>query len=144
MPRRKKPLQTAVAGATVRLGQDAGLTTLTGQFLRESAATGQLGDAARDCMAGRIVDAYRRAQLDIGIVASGKSAKPDAWRLDLFCFDIAEAWREAGMEPTVWENARGRSPFTAFVNSLATMLDLDLGRGSLVNNAKRALDMERL
>lgn len=135
MPRRKKPLQASVMGATVHFGQDEGVVSFIKQFLRASPSTGSLDDMARDRMALHIADAYHHAQVDLGLILSGKGAKPDARRLDGFCHDIAVAWRRAELKPTAWDG----SEFVRFADTLAQELKLAEGRGSLVNNAKRAL-----
>jgi hypothetical protein len=90
-----------------------------------------------------IADAYQSAKLGLDTLLKGKRVKPDAWKLDIFCSDIAQAWKVAELTPKAWEEGSNRSSFIQFLNDLTELLSLKSGRGSLVNNAKRAEKIER-
>ncbi len=147
MPPRKQPLLPAVVGESVGLGEQAALVASIRRFIDAHPATMKLGAPDRDRMAVRIADACQFAQLDLGCVLAGKSAKPDAWRGDVFCADVAVAWGEAfqtKQQPPAWEEGDKSSPFVRFANDLAAALKLKLGRASLVNSVKRGRKIERL
>jgi len=147
MPPRKEPLQTVVVGEDVGLGEQVALVAFMRRFIDQHPVTAQLGAPDRDRMAARIADAYQFARLDLGRVLAGKSAKPDAWTADIFCSDVAEAWKEAfqtKQPPPAWEEGDESSPLVRFVNDLAAELRLGRGRASLVNSAKRGRKIERL
>lgn len=140
MPPRKEPILPVVIGESVGLGDAVALVSLIRRFVDQHPMTEQLDATTRDRMARRISDACQFARLDLRRVLAGKGAKPDAWGRDIFCSDAAEAWKEAfqtKQPPAAWEEGDDRSPFVGFVNDLAAVLSLELGRASLVNNVKR-------
>lgn len=134
-----------VIGEAVDISKQAALVAVVRRFLNEHFTTAQLSDLTRERMSSRIAEAYQYAQLEL--LLSGKKAKRIAWQTDIFCSDIEAAWNEAFQPekpPSVWEEGDRRSKFLEFENNLIAALGLMRGRGSLVNNAKRAKKIERV
>ncbi len=143
MPRRKKPFQLAVMGESVSSTDHVNRVRLIRGFLSSHSATRQCNKSSLDRMSPIIADAYQYARLDLGTVLNGKRVKPDAWRLDIFCSEVAQAWRNAGLDPEAWKWGDKQSSFVKFVGDVADFLGLKHGRESLINNVIRAKEIKR-
>lgn len=150
MPRRKKSLQSIVVSdkpESIDFQNDLKLIKSIANYLSNYHSL-QLSSAQIAHGAKIIAKSYHYANLNLGSVLGSKRAKPDAWRLDIFCRDVAQVWKkesrsDPGQIPTAWQEGNKSSRFVQFAEDLADFLGLKHNRQSLVNNAKRAFKIMR-
>lgn len=150
MPRRKKPVQSIVVSdkpESIDFQNDLKLIKSIANYLGNYNSL-QLSSAQIAQGSKIIAKAYHYANLNLGLVLGGKRAKPEAWRLDIFCYGLAQVWKKEsesgpGQIPTAWQEGKKRSQFVEFAEDIARFLKFKHNRESLVNNAKRAFEITR-
>jgi hypothetical protein len=109
----------------------------------EAVRVGKIGVAVEEAGEGAIKDLIGDCRMWVLPWLSGKRAKCVAWNLDIFVRDLCDAWKEAGLRPTVRDDASGKSDFIRFVEDVLTCVAIPWGGSSLRKNANRAQNFER-
>ncbi len=142
MPRRTTPLlpsgRLVIAPRLTHVHRRA-----IARCIRKFPSTAKLGRAAQCRLKQAIFLAVRYARIGLSHWLTGRRAKPLAWTLDVLTFDLMNAWRTAGLRPTIRVDSTGKSAFLEFTNALAEASGLQTNRASLFHNALRAMDIQR-
>jgi hypothetical protein len=144
MPRRKKPIkQLVVSHEPIDFKDHSKLIAEITTFLNEYPLI-QFTSAQIKQMSQPIAMAnYDAKQLSLDLLISGKRTRPHTWRLDIFCFGLAKAWRNVGLNPVAWKWGDEKSTFLQFAEDLARRLGLEHVPASLINNVRRGLKIKR-
>jgi hypothetical protein len=109
--------------------------------IRACGATRRLPRTKKNTLRFDLGEAVVFAKIGVRPWLSGRRVKPDAWNLDILVRGAFDAWRRAGLSPTVRDDATGKSEFLLFAEDLAKRLEMHGARGSLFHNALRARKM---
>jgi hypothetical protein len=138
MPRRKAPL--APKGQLLFLdyaaAHPAGDMAAIIAAVQACGGTRNLPQSLKHALLFDVSEAVVFAKIGTRRWLSGRRVKPDAWDLDILVRGAFDAWRRAGLSPTVRDDANGKSEFLRFCEDLS-------GRVSLLTNAKRAKEIKR-
>lgn len=144
MPRRKKPVQRLVVSPEPINSKDHSklvdkITTFLVEYQLIKFTSVQIEQMSQPIAMAN----YDAKKLGLDLLISGKGSRPHAWRLDIFCSGLAQAWKNVGLNPDAWKWGEEKSPFVQFSEDLAELLKLEYVPTSLINNAIRGLKIKR-